>query len=525
MQYNPISNKLDQYRQMGMSEQQIQDIVIPAYSSYIEEKQKPMSITMNDLNSYLSLSPQERQAVKDKQTFLSAISPERELDLRVGEAMIKHQEKQSKETISPKINILKRIPHYKCKVDISHLHGADISTKGLVTELDTSVVDDIGTSKPRIVIKPTVTKSESKPLINIQPTGNVVSSSALGVATPLPEITEDLVVVEQPWVMPQQAMVNEHGFITPYDASGVNRCLEINPNYIEEQKKAKRGLFGGYDDTTSLIGPSSVNLSPGYNNGCYDAFGFNSGGSNYLGYGNSLYGSRGGNYGIYGIYANGVNPILMQRQKEAEEQAKLEQRQMEIELQKKLYRASCAFDNSEPEQKVLDIIDGTFETNYIETLSGQERVQYEKIRIAENNFNNAYNRLSALELQPWYKDEKAERWREHYCNYIEKEKQKAPDSMGLVEWLETIAPGKLVEAYERETEANDRKEIRNLCNDDLYNRELENKRRMLMTIDDNEVFLPNKSSSSNYMVSSSEAESRKRRQQFLSALVASRESM
>ena len=95
--------------------------------------------------------------------------------------------------------------------------------------------------------------------------------------------------------------------------------------------------------------------------------------------------------------------------------------------------------------------------------------------------------------------------------------------MGLVEWLEKYAPQKLCDAYELKQEEQDRKDIKNLCNNDLYNKELERKRMEMMSLSDTgggdiNVNIPGRSG----FVSTSESQSRERRKKFLSMLVSSR---
>lgn len=525
--YNPTESIVDRYKNMGLSDKDIEDVVIPTYSSYIQKQTQPIQMTAETFQEYLKKSPEQRQFERD----LNAFSGQTELDLRVRATLLQNEEKKRTETITPKINILKRIPYHEHKVDISFLHGVGISTHGT---LDTGDSDDIGSNVPRINIRPTV-NSNQQPLIVIKPTNNnnvMCNQLTEAPPLPLPEVETTLPEV-QAWMKPLPAIINEHGFMTVYDETGVNRCAL---SYKTDKKEGDyRGCLFGSSDSDSLISPSSnmMSMSPGYNDkGIYDAFGYNSN-ENYLGYGDSgcRYGIGGnvnniynGNGGIFGgIYRNGINPWVVQQQKEAEEKARIEQIEMEKYIQKSLYRSVCSYNDLKPDQRIIDSINGDYEEDFIEELGPKARIRYEKIKQDEAEFNHRYMRLCTLETQPWYVNEKAEMWRQHYVGYIEKEKQKCPDNVGLVEWLEKYAPAKLCEAYEMKQEEQDRKDIRNLCDDDLYNRELEKKRMEMMSLTpdggDTEVYIPGRNGG---FVSSSEAESRERRKKFLSMLVSSR---
>ena len=51
--YNPTESIVDRYKNMGLSDKDIEDVVIPTYSSYIQKQTQPIQMTAETFQEYL----------------------------------------------------------------------------------------------------------------------------------------------------------------------------------------------------------------------------------------------------------------------------------------------------------------------------------------------------------------------------------------------------------------------------------------------------------------------------------------
>lgn len=446
------------------------NVILPEYSSYVTGAR---AITMDDMQRYIN-DPLERERLK----FMNAVNGSKELDMRIAAVMEDQKRTATVKTSTkePKIKIPVYIPVNKHTTDISFLHGSKIpEMNGLENDND-----GVGSNTPLIDINVYGSNNNAEIDTSGQETG-VLSINVKPAQYQLTPIQVDQ-EIEQPIQVPQGYIRN--GMLTPYDENGVNRCIQLveQQNPYENNSGEERGLFGS-ETSTSLFGPTTVSMSQGYNSS-----------TNYMGYGTNPYdtGNIYGNYGIYGIYSNGLNPYEVQRRKEQEERARQSQEQMNRDMAKKMYKAVCSYSNIDVDQQILAEIDGDY-SYLLEDLTEEERSKYNEIKRIEDQYRANYNRLARLEVQPYYVNQSAIAWSRAYCGYIENERKKIPNDVGLVEWLEKYAPAKLCEAYEMKEEQENRKNILSLCDNDEYSRALE-RRRLELHIDDQNVHLPNVSS-------------------------------